>query len=57
MTSPLPPEPNPATAVPCPCCGEPIDPAGIEFMREEGVPLQLLSIDLSALPADDLGTG
>lgn len=29
-----PPEPEPSTAVSCPCCGEPISPEGLEFLFE-----------------------
>ncbi len=31
----LPPEADPKTAVPCPCCGEPISPEGLAFLLEE----------------------
>lgn len=30
----LPPEPDPATAIACPCCGEPISPEGAAFLAE-----------------------
>lgn len=29
----IPPEPDPATAIPCPCCSEPLSPEGLAFLR------------------------